>query len=176
MLRSWLFFAGLCAATALGCADTLDDGGGSGPGGEGGGVECDDQPCGTPCGTCDEPPCELVCDGQGECRGDWAITCTICPDYEKNLPTHNGDCPEVGLVCEYNDGLHTGLTDCRERVTCTERHLVVDAEVRKVRPRASVAGRGARHRTGRCVLVEEVTLLPAVHLVPACLRASARTA
>lgn len=106
------------------CAKTLDGDDGSGgssstSGGGGGGSVCAKQDCGEPCELCDEPPCNTVCDGQGECRSAYDVTCSDCPDGS-DRPTTGEDCPSLeGLVCEYRYGnAWYDFADCRDKITC----------------------------------------------------------
>ncbi len=116
----------LAFATSVGCAKTFDgdDGGGAaapGTGGAGGGAaQCAEKACGAPCETCSEPPCNQVCDGNGECRSDFDVTCTACPDGDLDRPQTGADCPGVGLLCEYRHANDVEeFADCRAKALCT---------------------------------------------------------
>lgn len=121
-VRYWLLSLVLPVA-AFACADTLDgDGndGGTGAGATnvgGGSAQCANKACGEPCDTCQSEDCQpQACDGEGECKWLYNVTCGDCPDGDESKST-GGDCPSEGLVCEY--GNLDELADCRSRYTCT---------------------------------------------------------
>ncbi len=126
-VRYWLLSLVLPVA-AFACADTLDgdgdDGSGAGATNVGGedAVACGGKECGTPCSTCDQEPCNQVCDGNGECKGAFDVTCNLyCPNPNTpEYPSTGEPCME-GAICEYNTGYGdvAGFPDCRRLWSCT---------------------------------------------------------
>ena len=120
MSRAAVFVSLLLLAA---CAKTLDGDDGTGAssssGGAGGQSPCAAKSCGEPCETCDEPPCNTVCDESGECRSAYDVTCSSCPDGS-DRPTTGEDCPNLeGLTCEYRYGnAWYDFADCRPKATC----------------------------------------------------------
>lgn len=93
-----------------------DGGGGAGGGGAGGmaGDPCEGKACGDACTSCPEgAPClPQACDASGACVDAVSVVCALCPD---TAPPDGDPCPEVGLVCETDEGV---VLVCRSRSIC----------------------------------------------------------